>query len=115
MNWTYKVTNTGNTSFAYNDIAIVDDNGTVGNTADDMSVANGKITFLSVAVGNNDNVLDAGEVWLYQASGIVQNLGGTRCERHAGLLRQYRPRWHGWQHSHLHERRGVGQCQRVQP
>ena len=33
VTWTYKVTNTGNTSFARADVSIVDDNGTVGNTA----------------------------------------------------------------------------------
>ena len=74
VNWTYKVTNTGNTNFAAGDIAIVDDNGTIGNTADDLSMANGQITFQSVAVGDADNILEAGEVWLYGASGIVQNL-----------------------------------------
>ena len=73
VTWTYKVTNTGNTTFAKSDVAIVDDNGTPGNTADDLSVANGKITYLSGDVGN-DNLLSPGEEWLYKASGIVQNV-----------------------------------------
>lgn len=74
VTWTYKVTNTGNTNFAKADIAIVDDNGTPANAADDMSIANGKITYLSGDDG--DNVLEAGESWLYKASGTVQSLGG---------------------------------------
>ncbi|MBL8375444.1 SdrD B-like domain-containing protein [Accumulibacter sp.] len=74
MTWTYKVTNTGNTNFAKADIAIVDDNGTSANTADDMSIANGKIIYQSGDDG--DNVLEAGESWLYKATGTVQSLGG---------------------------------------
>jgi hypothetical protein len=74
VTWTYKVTNTGNTNFAKNEIAIVDDNGTTANTADDMSIANGKITYQSGDDG--DNVLEAGESWLYKATGTVQPLGG---------------------------------------
>ncbi|WP_291985854.1 SdrD B-like domain-containing protein [Candidatus Accumulibacter sp. ACC007] len=76
VNWTYQVTNTGNTTFAKSEVGIVDDNGTPANTADDFSVANGKITYLSGDVGN-DNLLSPGEVWLYKASGIVQNLTGA--------------------------------------
>lgn len=74
VTWTYKVTNTGETNFAKADIAIVDDNGTPANAADDMSIANGKITYVSGDDG--DNVLEVGESWIYKASGIVQSLGG---------------------------------------
>ncbi|HRD93463.1 MAG TPA: SdrD B-like domain-containing protein, partial [Accumulibacter sp.] len=73
VTWTYKVTNTGNTTFAKSAIAIVDDNGTPANGADDLSVANGKISYLSGDVGN-DNLLSPNEVWLYQATGTVQDL-----------------------------------------
>ncbi|RDE50365.1 MAG: hypothetical protein DVS81_11740 [Candidatus Accumulibacter meliphilus] len=73
VTWTYQVTNTGNTSIAAGEIAIVDDNGTLGNTADDLTVANGKITYLSGDLGG-DNILSAGETWLYQAMGTVQDL-----------------------------------------
>ena len=73
VTWTYKVTNTGNVAFAKNDVAIVDDNGTTGNTADDLSVANGKITYQSGDT-NTNNLLDPGEAWLYKATGTVQNL-----------------------------------------
>ncbi|MBN8513232.1 SdrD B-like domain-containing protein [Accumulibacter sp.] len=80
VNWTYQVTNTGNTTFAKSEIAIVDDNGTPANTADDFSVANGKINYLSGDVGN-DNFLSPGEVWLYKASGVVQNLTALGAPR----------------------------------
>ncbi|MEF8770661.1 SdrD B-like domain-containing protein [Candidatus Accumulibacter contiguus] len=73
VTWTYQVTNTGSATFEKNAVAIVDDNGTT-NTADDLSVANGKITFQSVQTGDADTLLEPGEVWLYQATGTVQNL-----------------------------------------
>jgi len=73
VSWTYKLTNTGNVDFAKADLAILDDNGTPANTADDMSIANGKIAYVSGDDG--DNVLEAGESWLYEARGTVQPLG----------------------------------------
>jgi hypothetical protein len=75
VTWTYKVTNTGETDYAFGEVVVVDDNGTPGNAADDMSTTNGQITFQSVQVGDADNVLEPGEVWLYSASGVVQSLG----------------------------------------
>lgn len=72
--WTYQVTNTGTVPFARGDVAIVDDNGTPGDTTDDFSVANGRITFQSELSGNGDDVLDPGEVWIYTAAGIVKDL-----------------------------------------
>ncbi len=72
MTWTYRFANYGNVAFATSDIVIVDDNGTPSVLTDDMSIANGKITFASVAIGNADNVLDPNEVWLYRATGIVE-------------------------------------------
>ena len=48
VTWTYKVTNTGNVPFTSSQVVIVDDNGTPGNTADDLSTTNGQITFQSV-------------------------------------------------------------------
>jgi hypothetical protein len=74
VTWTYKVTNTGNTDFAFNQVVLVDDNGTPADTSDDLSTTNGQITFLSVDTGDADNVLEPGEVWLYTASGVVQTL-----------------------------------------
>ena len=55
----------------------MDDNGTPGNPSDDLSTSNGKITFQSVSVGDGDNVLEPGEVWLYKATGTVQTLTGS--------------------------------------
>lgn len=72
VTWTYKVTNTGNVTFTTNDIAIEDDNGTPTVTMDNLSIANGKITFSSILVGDTDNLLEPGEAWLYQAVSIVQ-------------------------------------------
>ena len=74
VTWTYKVTNTGNVAFAFNQVVVIDDNGTPGNTADDLSTTNGQITFQSVQTGDADNVLEPGEVWFYKATGTVQNL-----------------------------------------
>ena len=76
VTWTYKVANTGNTNFAKSAISIVDDNGTTSNTADDMTIANGKIVYQS-GDANNDNILNVGESWIYKANGIVQQLGGS--------------------------------------
>jgi uncharacterized repeat protein (TIGR01451 family) len=73
VTWTYKVTNTGESDFAKAAIAIVDDNGTTANTADDLSIGNG-ITYQSGDDG--DNVLEPGEAWLYKATGVVQALSG---------------------------------------
>ena len=94
---------------------VVDDNGTPGNTADDLSTTNGQITFQSVQAGDADNILEPGEVWLYTASGIVQNVGSGRPGGHVQLLGQQRPGRHGRQHPHVHRRRRVGQGQRLQP
>jgi hypothetical protein len=46
VTWTYKVTNTGETDYAFNQVVIVDDSDTPGNTSDDLSTTGGQITFL---------------------------------------------------------------------
>ena len=74
VTWTYKVTNSGNVNFATSEIVVVDDNGTPTFAGDDMSISNGKITFSSVAVGDADNILEPGEMWLYNATGAVQSV-----------------------------------------
>jgi uncharacterized repeat protein (TIGR01451 family) len=77
VTWTYKVTNTGNVPFTFNQVVVTDDGGTPANTADDLSTAPGDgITFLSVQTGDADNILEPGEVWLYKATGTVQTLSG---------------------------------------
>ena len=60
VSWTYKLTNTGNVDFAKADLAILDDNGTPANTADDMSIANGKIAYVSGDDGDNVPVITPG-------------------------------------------------------
>lgn len=74
VSWTYQVTNTGNVTFAKADIELVDDNGTPLDSTDDLSVSNGQVNFLGVASGDGDDLLEEGEVWLYGANGIVQDL-----------------------------------------
>ena len=75
VHWTYKLTNAGDVAFSFSGLSIVDDSGTPGNTADDLSTGGGQVTFQSVSIGDADNILEPGEAWLYAASGIVQNLG----------------------------------------
>jgi uncharacterized repeat protein (TIGR01451 family) len=77
ITWNYRVANTGNTTFTRSEIVLVDDNGTTGSTADDMSIANGRIVFDRVETGDSDDLLEAGEVWLYKASGTALNLTTT--------------------------------------
>lgn len=74
VTWTYKVTNTGNVPFTTGQIVVTDDGGTPSNLSDDLSTTGGQITFHSVQTGDADNILEPGEVWLYKATGTVQNL-----------------------------------------
>ncbi|NEO97701.1 MAG: hypothetical protein F6K58_03135, partial [Symploca sp. SIO2E9] len=60
VTWTYEVTNTGNVSFNASDISVTDD-------------MEGAITHI-IDKGDGDNILDAGETWVYQETGIAQNL-----------------------------------------
>jgi uncharacterized repeat protein (TIGR01451 family) len=64
VTWTYVVTNPGN--FPLSDVVLADDNGTPGNPLDFFNP-----TYLSGDANNND-LLDPGETWLYQASAIAQ-------------------------------------------
>jgi hypothetical protein len=61
--FTYQVTNTGN--IAVGSIAVVDDNGTSGNTADDFNP-----TFTGGDT-NSNGLLDLGETWTYGANRTV--------------------------------------------
>jgi hypothetical protein len=60
--WTYRVTNTGNTSIPRADVVVTDN--TPGVTP----------TFTSVISGNGDTIFDPGEVWLYTATGTSLDL-----------------------------------------
>ena len=60
VTWTYEVTNTGDVAFAKNEITVTDDQqGTITNIIDK---------------GNGDNILGAGETWIYQKTGTAQNV-----------------------------------------
>ncbi|NER29579.1 MAG: hypothetical protein F6J89_18640, partial [Symploca sp. SIO1C4] len=66
VTWTYEVTNTGNVSFNASDISVTDDiEGAITNIIDQ---------------GDGDNILAAGETWIYQETGIAQNLTGSTGE-----------------------------------
>ncbi|MEM7226801.1 MAG: PEP-CTERM sorting domain-containing protein [Pseudomonadota bacterium] len=66
--WTYRVENIGGVldeSFAFGDITIIDDNGTL-DLFDDFSPM-----FGVVESGNSDDILEPGEIWIYEASGTA--------------------------------------------
>lgn len=74
VTWTYIVTNTGGTDFAFNDVIVVDDNGTPGNTADDFTP-----TFVGPDV-ITPGVLSPGEVWEYtftEPAQVLTSSGAT--------------------------------------
>ena len=74
VTWTYKVTNTGNVDFTAADIEIVDDAGTPGDLSDDFSTTTGDIVLdVSSDVGS-DGILSPGEMWIYEASAIAEDL-----------------------------------------
>jgi hypothetical protein len=62
VTWTYEVTNSGNVSFAKVDVVVTDSKGETP-------------LFDSELVGNGDDNLDPGEVWLYKATGTAGVVG----------------------------------------
>ncbi len=70
ITWTYEVTNTGNVDFTADQVIVTDDAGTPGNTSDDFMP-----TLISSSDVGNDGILSAGETWLYEATGVAQDLG----------------------------------------
>ena len=73
VTWTYEVTTAGPGFLAGSEIEIVDDAGTPSNPSDDFSITSGDITFVSGDDG--DGNLEVGETWIYQATGVAQDLG----------------------------------------
>ncbi|NET14104.1 MAG: hypothetical protein F6K08_15310, partial [Okeania sp. SIO1H6] len=62
VTWTYEVTNTGDVSFAKSEIEVTDDQeGTITDIIEKIN-------------GNQDNTLDPGETWIYEQTGIAQDL-----------------------------------------
>ncbi|EAZ88187.1 SdrD B-like domain-containing protein [Crocosphaera chwakensis] len=60
VTWTYEVTNTGNVDFDQSEIVVTDDQeGVITNIIDK---------------GDGDNLLEVGETWIYQKTGIAQDL-----------------------------------------
>ena len=95
INYTYTLANTGNV--ALTQISLRDDNGTSGNTSDDLflNIANGSVVNdfrLSVVGGDTDNdfVLDVGETWRIAAQpqtalkGNVQNIATVNASGATG-------------------------------
>jgi protocatechuate 3,4-dioxygenase beta subunit len=82
VTWTYKVTNTGNTVFTFSEVEIVDDAGTASDPSDDFSTISGDIVLVAASDLGGDGILSPGEMWIYEASAIAQDLGGTNV----GLL-----------------------------
>ncbi|MGD1808902.1 DUF7507 domain-containing protein, partial [Dapis sp. BLCC M126] len=65
VTWTYEVTNTGDESFDESEVVVTDDQeGLITNIAEKIN-------------GNQDNVLEPGETWIYQEIGIAQDLSTT--------------------------------------
>jgi len=62
LSWQYAVTNTGMTSVPFANVVVTDDQ---------PGVTPG---FISVVVGDTDNMLEPGEQWLYQANGSAFDL-----------------------------------------
>ncbi|WP_167546893.1 SdrD B-like domain-containing protein [Stieleria maiorica] len=82
VTWTYVVTNTGNVAYSVGDVQIVDDNGTPGHTGDDFSTASGDIVLNPNSDVGSDGMLSPGELWVYNATGIAQDLSGGAGDTH---------------------------------
>ncbi len=63
ITWTYRVTNPGNVILG--DVTVTDDNGTPGDTADDI------VLTLVSGDADSDGLLDTNEMWMYEADGIA--------------------------------------------
>jgi uncharacterized repeat protein (TIGR01451 family) len=61
VTWTYRVTNIGNTSVPAGAVSVTDNWGFVA-------------SFDTELIGDGDAIFEPGEVWLYQATGIADNL-----------------------------------------
>ena len=72
VTWTYLVTNTGQVPFDFDEVEVVDDNGTPGDVSDDFIPA-----FVSPSDVGGDLVLSPGEVWEYTFSDVAQDLTVT--------------------------------------
>ncbi|OJJ11378.1 hypothetical protein BI308_25920 [Roseofilum reptotaenium AO1-A] len=63
VTWTYEVTNTGDVSFDESEVVVTDDQeGAITNIVDQ---------------GDGDNILAPGETWIYEQTGVAQQLTGS--------------------------------------
>ena len=69
VTWTYQVTNTGDIPFTLAQVSVIDDNGTPADTSDDFAP-----DFDATSDDGSDGILSPGEVWLYTASAVAQDL-----------------------------------------
>jgi len=79
VTWSYLVTNTGSRPLAFDEVVIVDDNGTPGDGSDDFGTgstnsAGTTITFDSGSDVGSDLILSPGEIWTYTASAVAQDV-----------------------------------------
>ncbi len=63
VTFTYTVKNTGNVDFAFNEVIVVDDNGTPLDTSDDFTP-----TLVASSDDGADGILSADETWLYTST-----------------------------------------------
>jgi hypothetical protein len=75
VTWTYQVTNTGNVAFSFDELSVIDDNGTPSDASDDFAP-----TLDSASDVGGDGILSPGEVWTYEATGVAQDLGAQADE-----------------------------------
>ncbi len=71
VTFTYEVANTGSIAFDFDEVVVIDDNGTPDMTSDDFMP-----TLDQFSDENNDGILSAGETWLYESETVpAQDLG----------------------------------------
>ena len=68
--WTYEVRNTSGVQLS--NIVVTDDNGTPGDPSDDFNPPPVRSGGFNVGDVDHDNRLDVNELWLYEATGIVE-------------------------------------------
>ena len=119
VTWTYKVTNTGNVAFTVQPGRRSSTTTARPATPPTTSAPpTAQITFDSAIAqrGDGDNILEPGEVWLYKATGTVQNLTALRrLEPRSTSSGSSALDGAGRQHPHVHRGLRVGQGQRLQP
>ena len=81
VTFTYHVTNTGNVAFAADDVIVTDDNGTADDIYDDFNPYQVLDGHFNVGDVDQNNILDAGEIWKYAQTLTVQDLSTSETTR----------------------------------